>query len=707
MPKRELNFPGWSIPASITALLAVIFTVGCGGGLPGSTPVKPESKVLITPASSSLRVGAKVKFAATVPGSTNSTVLWSVNGIPGGNSTLGTVDKTGLYQAPNKIPTGAVSVVATSVADVMQKAEAAITVQNPVPGLTSVTPASLTVGSFNLSVAGSGFVPGAVVVWGGTFLPTTFVSDKVLHATGSDSTVGDVKIAVVNPHPGSASSGEVLVHVGAVLPNLISAQVAARFLEQSSWGPTSTSIALVRQQGIEGAINQQLALPASTFPAPGANDGMDVIQAQLFLNAQTKPDQLRQRVAFALSEIMVASANKVNNPSAFVLWQNMFQKDAFGNFLALLTDVTVSPTMGNYLDMVNNDKPDPVAGTSPNENYAREAMQLFSIGLNELNPDGTLQLDGSGNPVPTYTQDTVEGFAHVYTGWTYPTKPGATGHFRNPEYYGGPMIAVDSHHDAGSKLLLNGTTLPAGGTAQADLTAAMQNIFQHPNVGPFIGKQLIQHLVTSNPSPDYIGRITAVFNDDGKGVRGDLAAVVKAILLDPEARHGDDPAQAGPTDGKLKEPMQFILNTIVELNGTGNGDCLAGYANTMKQQPFFSPSVFNFFHPDHVISGGTLLGPEFEILDAGTTINRINFVNTMINGTPCGSTRVNLDPYIALAADPAKLVDGIAAVMLHGNISDDMRNALITNVSTITDLTKRTKTALYLIASSSQYQVQH
>jgi hypothetical protein len=301
----------------------------------------------------------------------------------------------------------------------------------------------------------------------------------------------------------------------------------------------------------------------------------------------------------------------------------------------------------------------------------------------------------------------VEGFAHVYTGWTYPTKPGATGHFRNPEYYGGPMIAVDSHHDAGSKLLLNGTTLPAGGTVQADLTAAMQNIFQHPNVGPFIGKQLIQHLVTSNPSPDYIGRITAVFNDDGKGVRGDLAAVVKAILLDPEARHGDDPAQAGPTDGKLKEPMQFILNTIVELNGTGNGDCLAGYANTMKQQPFFSPSVFNFFHPDHVISGGTLLGPEFEILDAGTTINRINFVNTMINGTPCGSTRVNLDPYIALAADPAKLVDGIAAVMLHGNISDDMRNALITNVSTITDLTKRTKTALYLIASSSQYQVQH
>jgi hypothetical protein len=269
------------------------------------------------------------------------------------------------------------------------------------------------------------------------------------------------------------------------------------------------------------------------------------------------------------------------------------------------------------------------------------------------------------------------------------------------------MIAFDSHHDTGPKELLNGTTLPAGGTAQADLTAALQNIFQHPNVGPFIGKQLIQHLVTSNPSLDYIARITAVFNDNGRGVRGDLGAVVKAILMDQEARRGDDPAQAVASDGRLKEPLQFIMSLLVALNATGNGDCLASYANAMKQPPFYSPSVFNFFHPDHELPDTGLLGPEFEILDAGTAINRINFVNTIVYGTPCGSTRVNLDPYLVMAPDPARLVDGVAAVMLHGRLSDEMRNALIANLSTITDTTKRAKAALYLIGSSSQFQVQH
>ena len=266
---------------------------------------------------------------------------------------------------------------------------------------------------------------------------------------------------------------------------------------------------------------------------------------------------------------------------------------------------------------------------------------------------------------------------------------------------------MDSHHDAGPKLLLNGTILPAGGTAQADLTAALQNIFQHPNVGPFIGKQLIQHLVTSNPSPEYIGRITAVFNDNGNGVRGDLRAVIRAILLDPEARRGDDPTQAQPNDGRLKEPVQFMMNIIQALNGTGNGDCLAGYANTMKQPPFFSPSVFNFFHPDHVIEGTNLLGPEFEILDAGTTINRINFVNTYVYGTPCGTNRANLAPYVGLAKTPTQLVDTIASIMLHGHMSAEMRSSLISTVSTISDDTKRTQAALYLIGTSSQFQVQH
>jgi len=395
----------------------------------------------------------------------------------------------------------------------------------------------------------------------------------------------------------------------------------------------------------------------------------------------------------------------VNNPSAFVLWQNMFQKDAFGNFSTLLTDVTLSPVMGNYLDMVNNDKPG--NGVDPNENYAREVLQLFSIGLAVLNPDGTPQLDSSNNTIPTYTQDTIEGFAHTFTGWTYPTKAGATARFRNPEYYGGPMIAFDTHHDTGEKLLLNGTTLPAGGTAQADLTAALQNIFNHPNVGPFISKQLIQRLVTSNPTPEYVGRVAAVFADNGAGVRGDLKAVVTAILLDPEARRGDDPSQVQPSDGHLKEPVLFITNLLRAMNGTSDGTGLADRASDMKQPPFFSPTVFNFYHPDHVIEGTNLLGPEFEIFNTSTTISRTNLVNTLVYGQLNATTAVDLSGYVPLAAAPDQLINAVAAVMLHGQMSDNLRATLTTTLSGITDTTRRTKAAFYLIGSSSQFQVEH
>jgi uncharacterized protein (DUF1800 family) len=434
---------------------------------------------------------------------------------------------------------------------------------------------------------------------------------------------------------------------------------------------------------------------------------MSVVQKRFFTNALTGQDQLRQRVAWGLSQIIVTSAATINNPNAMVLWQNMFQADAFGNFSTLLTDMTLSPVMGNYLDMVNNDKPDPTRGINPNENFAREILQLFSIGLEKLNPDGTKPVDGSGNTIPTYGQDEIIGFAHVFTGWTYPTKPGATARFNNPEFYGGPMIAFDNHHDTGAKLLLNGFTLPAGGTTQGDLTAALQNIFNHPNVGPFICRQLILRLVTSNPSPEYVGRVTAIFNDNGTGVRGDLKAVVSAILMDPEARRGDDPAQAQPNDGKLKEPVIFMTNLLRGMNAVSDGSVLSDRADDMKQPPFFSPTVFNFYHPDYMIPGTTLFGPEFEIFDNSTTVNRINFVNTLVYGSVSGTTTVDLTGYVPLAANPDQLVTAVAAVMLHGQVSANMRSTLVTTLTAIPDNTRRTKAAFYLIGSSSQFQVEH
>jgi uncharacterized protein (DUF1800 family) len=324
-----------------------------------------------------------------------------------------------------------------------------------------VLPTSIPVGDFTLVVSGKKFVSGAGVSFGGTFLPTQFVSSTELIATGTATAgqAGTVEVTVINPDPGSATSNQFALQVGNQA-NSLSATAAARLLEQSTWGVNPLTLSHVQAVGMQAFLNEQFAMAPSTYPAPATDDDMSVVQKRFFTNALTGQDQLRQRVAWGLSQIMVSSAVKINNPSAFVLWQNMFQTDAFGNFSTLLNDVTLSPVMGNYLDMVNNDKPG--NGVDPNENYAREVLQLFSIGLEQLNQDGTPQLDGSGNPIPTYDQDTIEGFAHTFTGWTYPTRPGATARFRNPEYYGGPMIPFDSHHDTGAKLLLNGVTLPAG-----------------------------------------------------------------------------------------------------------------------------------------------------------------------------------------------------------------------------------------------------
>ncbi|PYX36530.1 MAG: DUF1800 domain-containing protein, partial [Acidobacteria bacterium] len=402
------------------------------------------------------------------------------------------MNSTGFYTAPGvlgNVPN--LTINAPSVLDSQSSnAPAYVSLLSNLPVVTSALPAPLPVGSFTIAVGGSNFLNGAQIIFAGTMLPTTFISSTSLSATGTSAAAGTVALQVINPGTGSPTSNTLQVQVGS--PNTgVTAAAAARFLEQSTFGPTTTSIPHVQQVGLQAFLNEQYSAPTSTYPAPGVNDNMDVVKQRFFTNALTGQDQLRQRVAWALAQIFVVSNQKIGDPSAFTSWMNMLQKDAFGNFSTLLNDVTLSPTMGHYLDMVRNDKPDPTSGREPNENYAREILQLFSIGLSQLNPDGTVQVDGNGIPIPTYTQDTIIGFAHVFTGWAYPTKAGQTASFYNGEYYGGPMIPFDAHHDPGDKLLLNGVTLPGGGTTQSDLTAALQNIAGHPNVGPFLSKQLI------------------------------------------------------------------------------------------------------------------------------------------------------------------------------------------------------------------------
>ena len=489
----------------------------------------------------------------------------------------------------------------------------------------------------------------------------------------------------------------------------VSAAVAARFLEQSSWGPTASTIAALQQTDLNTWLQQQFSAPISTYPTPGPGQGLPVLQNQFFVNAMTGQDQLRQRVSFALSEIIVISGvgKNIKSPTAFSLWMNMLQNDAFGNFFNLLNDVTLSPSMGSYLNMANNN------GCStrcrPNENYAREVLQLFTIGLNELNLDGTPILDQNGQLIPTYGQETIDGFGQLFTGWTYPAEPGKTAHFFDRAYYSGPMLPFQRQYSKGSKTLLNGVTLAAGGNIQTDLTSGLQNIFTHPNVAPFICQQLIQKLVTSNPIPAYVSRCSQIFNNDGTGVAGNLQAVISEILLDSEARRGDDPTQVLPSDGHLREPLLHMMATMRALNATTDGGNLSIYASNMLQAPFLSPSVFNFYPPNFQVQGTGLVGPEFDILNANTTLNRINFVNDLIYGTVGPHTTIDISAYVNAAGNVSNLLDLINTNMMHGAMPSDMYTTLSNTLSSgvFTDPTSLAEAALYLVATSSQFQMEH
>jgi uncharacterized protein (DUF1800 family) len=487
-------------------------------------------------------------------------------------------------------------------------------------------------------------------------------------------------------------------------------QAAFRFLRQASWGPTTATVAHLQQVGFKTYLQEQFAAPLSPIPDAqkdaNGNQLIGPVQQQFFLNAVNGEDQLRQRVMFALNQIWVVSFIKINIPQAMIVYLRTLQKDALANYYDVMYDITLNPAMGHYLDMVNNDKGNPATGHSPNENYAREIMQLFSIGVSELNPDGTLKLDTASQPIPAYTQDTIEGFASLFTGWTYAPLPGKNPASHNPASWTSPMVAVEANHESTySKTLLNGVTLPAGQSAEKDLDQGLQNIFQHPNVGPFICKQLIQHFVSSNPSSYYVQRVASVFADNGQGVRGDMKAVMEAILLDEEARRGDD-GTLDSIEGHLTEPVLFFNALLRELNAKvvlNNG--LAAQGNALAQNIYYPPTVFNYFAPSYAIGDTGVNAPEFQLLSSATAMLRANFVNGLIYGTMGGVT-LDLTPYQNLAGNPSQMLDAMNKALLGGTMSPAMRGAIMTAVNAATTPKAKAQAALYLIASSWQYQVE-
>jgi uncharacterized protein (DUF1800 family) len=532
-----------------------------------------------------------------------------------------------------------------------------------------------------------------------------------------------------------------------------------RFLRQSTFGPTPDLIAHVQQVGFDAFLTEQFTAPVSSYPDLPAwpatrpttctgtcardNYTMFPLQTHFFTNALYGPDQLRQRTAFALSQILVVSGRDVNLSGWMRPYQELLYERALGNYRDLLRAVTMNAAMGAYLDMLNNRcqarvpaQPDVCRNGQtgkPNENYAREVLQLFSIGLSVLNQDGSQVLDANGRPVPTYTQDTVEEFARVFTGWVLaPALPGPPDIGGTVPNYHDPMrVHLDSqgredYHDHGSKTLLNGVLVPAGQSAADDLEAALASITSHPNVAPFISKQLIQHLVTSNPSPGYVSRVATVFaaNRDSPT---QVQEVVRAILLDPEAR-GE--TSTDPNFGALTETVLFMtdflrLFNVASFSRSGSSDGVLDSINLgnnyqigaaqMSQDVFNSPSVFNFYPPDAPLPGEPgLLGPEFRLFSSSTALRRANFVSRLVflgippGGDRTAGTSIDLSPYAATAQDPGTLVLTLGQLMLQGGMSWDVFGIIVNRVNAIPDTMplQRAQEAVYLMATLPSYAVE-
>ncbi len=510
-------------------------------------------------------------------------------------------------------------------------------------------------------------------------------------------------------------------------PDLATKAEAFQLLNQATFGATEAEAQRVITLGVEAWIDDQMQRPAS-LQLPHMRDlppRQDLGQLQRdrvdiwFRNALHGDDQLRQRVAFALSEIMVVSQQGalIEAPFSLAGYYDMLATNAFGNYRDLIEDVTLHPAMGVYLSMLGNEKPNPESNIRPDENFARELMQLFSIGLVELNTDGSVRLDELNQPLPTYDQSIIEGFAHVYTGWTYAGFANFEDAFRTPFNQVVPMQLYADFHDTGVKKVLNGVELPAGRTGAADLGAALDNIFDHPNVGPFVALRLIHRLVTSNPSPGYVERVAGVFNNNGAGVRGDLAAVVRAILLDDEAR----PEMRMEIDGKVKEPLLRLtqLWRAYGARSAGGGyPFLAAYI-LLGQGPLQSPSVFNVFSPFYAPPGeirdNNLVAPELQIATEyqNTLVTNLMFLQCFVLNHTNGSLDENavfidFAEEMALAGDIDALISRVADKLLAGQISATLRQEIAGMLKRIPadNTVIRAAEAIYLIVTSPEYAYQ-
>ena len=550
-------------------------------------------------------------------------------------------------------------------------------------------------------------------------------------ATGNYLGVASGRVYLLGPLSGGWLSqvGTLAGYTPQALANQRAAtdEQAARFLAHATLAPTEAEIDAVRLLGYRAWLDRAFAQPASRgnwdfLVERGMANDPDAalvpmgVDAQVWQRLLRAPDTLRQRVALALSEIFVVSFEGLAGAyRQFLLagYWDLLAAHAFGNFRTLLEQVTLSPAMGIYLSMAGSRKEDPATGRQPDENFARELMQLFTIGLVELHPDGTPRLDAAGQPVETYLQETVTQLARVFTGWQVQRLPAEAG----PAFARRPMALDPAQHSAQAVQFL-GRSIPAGTPGEKALAIVLDALFAHPNVGPFIGRQLIQRLVTSNPSRFYVARVAAAFADNGQGVRGDLKAVLRAVLLDHEAR--GDAGLADPAFGKLREPvLRFVqwarLFKVSSVSGTWNAGNTSDPATSLGQSPMRSPSVFNFFRPGYsppntAIAAKGLQAPEFQLVNECSVAGYLNFMQGAIGGQ-----HADLQPdyraELPLADQPALLLDRLNLLLCAGLLGEPARRLIAEAVAamprtTVGDRRRRVQAAVMLVMASPDYLVQ-
>ena len=732
--------------------------------------VGPGQVVLTIYASygTTVRVNNSLNVNIGVNGTNNTGVSWLINGLAKGNAQIGTIapqsDGSVNYTAPAVVPSpnNVVTLKAVSVDNPAISATQNISVFNPIPILNSATPMAFDPGPATVVLNGSQFINGAQVLANGIAIPTTFNSGGQLTASLNVTNPGDLDLQVLNPNPGPAASADLIAQVNGTPPTLpVSPTDAARFLEQATFGATDAEIHNLSKIGYPAWFNEQFGMPQTLHepdveqkiivnnpPCASGNQtcnsllftantaGQNYVAQSFWQQAMTGNDQLRQRVKYTLSEMfVVSSANDTidNLPRGLAAYYDVLGKDAFGNFRQLLEDVTLNPMMGIFLSVQGNDKGD--ANRDPDENYAREVMQLLTIGLYQLNPDGTQMLDATGQPIPTYSNNDVMGLAKVFTGfsWNIPGNTSDTAWYNCCVYigpgYGEDILAMQSypsHHSTDQKSFL-GVNIAASSTGDpaGDLKIGLDTLFNHPNLPPFFAKQMILHLVTSNPSPAYVSRVAAVFVDNGSGVRGDMKAVIQAVLMDDEARNAANAAQ-NPQYGKVRESLVRYTQwarafTAQSRNGAFNIGDTEDAVYALGEMALRPATVFNWFAPGYVPPGTTisqagLVAPEMQMTNVSTVVGYLNFMQSCIGADSQNGPDIFSSYAVetGLAANPDQLLDRINLLMMAGTMDGTLRGQILSAVNSIAvpasgaaeinaALGNRARIAIYLTMAAPAY----